>query len=64
MNEFTQIGEAVAETSEYAEVLSLILAEAEKQTEYLSGIYGVGWVLCGVVTGCVCAYLIYKMVTT
>lgn len=64
MGEFTQIGETIAETSEYAEVLSLILAEAEKQTEYLSGIYGVGWVLCGVITGCLSAYLIYKMITT
>ena len=64
MDEYTMIGEAIAETGEYMEVLSLILEESVKQTELLHGIYGLGWVLCGLITGCISAYFIYRMLIT
>lgn len=60
MDETTVITEAV----DYTEQLTLLLDEVVKQTELLHGIYGIGWVLCGVIVGCVSAYFIYRMLIT
>lgn len=50
MNEIYEIGETVATTSEYTEVLTLIYNELLVHTDYLSGIYAMGWVLAGCIT--------------
>lgn len=64
MSEFTEAGEMIVNTSEYAEVLSLILAEAQKQTEFLTGIYATQWVIVGAIAGVICLYAIYKITIT
>ena len=64
MTEVLEIGDQLITTGEYAETLQLLLDEAVKQTEYLHGIYGLGWVLCGVIIGCLSSYFIYRMIIT
>lgn len=64
MSEVLEIGEELVATGEYTEVFQQLLKESLKQTEYLSGIYGLGWVLCGVIVGCISSYFIYKMIIT
>ena len=64
MSEVLEIGEEIVVTGEYTEVLQQLLEEALKQTELLHGIYGLGWVLCGVMVGCVSSYFIYRLLIT
>lgn len=64
MSEVLEIGEELVVTGEYTEVLQQLLEEALKLTELLYGIYGLGWVLCGVMVGCVSSYFIYRLLIT
>lgn len=63
MSEVYEIGETVVTTSEYTEILTLIHSELLSQTEYLAGLYGMTWVLAGMIVGAITLYAFYKMFT-
>lgn len=64
MNEVYEIGQEIATTSEYTEILTMIHTELLRLNEGIEYLCAVGWVIAGAITGVMALYGLYKLIST
>ena len=64
MNEVYEIGQEIATTSEYTEILTMIHTELLRLNEGIEYLCAVGWVIAGCVAGVMALYGLYKLIST